>query len=503
MNQLRWVALALSAGLLTGCPGVANLNPNTLGTLNSLLGEYGLSLKTVDPTTGQAKTYAETDITSVKDEKGNKIDYKFESGKLVFRPVLEGNHKIFVTLKDGTTQQFTIEGKKTESPDARFSGDVAFIPDSSGQGYTSEVGIGTTIDVEARHDAFLNQMATKRVKVTFNRAPIEGLTPLTIKAVYFDRQKLPMHAYVVESGVLKIDPQVFFLAREYQEAVGKLPMVRVAYLNAGTPTVVLADLSVLPSLPEWQPPQPGEPVVPPPPPEAFTDNQSVDCSVSFVEQPTGTLEQYELDNGLQVNVPKPGEAPPPPDQGEMQEIREKINQYAVTFNVPDLATVSSASVKALFVGKEERPIAPMGPGLPPRIIDLLSISSEGAIKLDPMMIFHLHGYWNYRLAKGSDYPWIRVFYNNGTDKVVRFRFKAANQSNFSWFTGLNWTPMPKPADWPADQPWMPPPPPFDLLGANRVVVDTDLDVGINLTPGTLDTYRTNLKNASGHNPGTL
>lgn len=500
MKQLRWVGIALSVGLLTGCPGVANLNPNTINQINALLGEYGISLKTVDPSTGTAKTFAEADIDSVIGEDGKPIAYKFESGKMVFRPTKEGQQKITVKFKDGTTQQFTIEGKQG---DTRTSGDVAFIPDSSGQGFTTEVGIGTEINVQERHQQLQNAMATKRIKLTFGGAAIDGLTPLTLKAVYFDRMKLPNFAYVVESGALKVDPNPFFMAREYQERNGSYPMIRVAYMEGTTLKVVIAKMTSLPQLPNFEPPKPGEVPPPPPAPDAFTSNQTLNLDSSLTESYAGkTLAQYETENQLLVNVPRPGEAPPPPSATEQAAIREKINQYAVTFDVPDLAGVASASVKAMFVGKMDRPLVPMAPDQPPVLIDLLSISSTGSIKLDPMMVHNIYGYWKGQLqGNTSNFPWVRIYYATNTGaKVVKFRFKPTGPS---WFvTPANWTPPTKPADWPATEPWMPPPPPIDAFGANRLALNAELEFDLVTSAPALETYRTNLRNATGPNPST-
>lgn len=415
MKQYRWVALALSAGLLTGCPGLTNnINPNTISQLNALLGEYGLSLKTVDPTTGEAKTYAEADITSVKDEKGNKIDYKFEGGKLVFRPVLEGNHKIFVTLKDGTTQQFTIEGKKTEKADERFSGDVAFIPDSSGQGYTTEVGIGTTIDVEARHDAFLNQMAAKRVKVTFGGGQLTGLSAASIKAVYLDHQKAPHFAYEVTSeGALKLDPPFFFLAKQYYEHRQEYPLLRVAYLNGGTLTVIVAKLTSLPKLPDMPKPQPGSPPPIPPGPDQFEANQTLDVAVAGSETPTD-LATYEQQTGLQGQLPPPGGfQPTDPNQDAF---RQQMLANAITLPV---VLPTGSKVGAYWVGRMMRP------GM-----DVLEVTSTG-VKVDPMLFLQLRAYQVAVLKNDTTFPWVRLAYAKATGgwEVTRFRLK-----NPTWWT---------------------------------------------------------------------
>lgn len=500
MKQLRWVAMALSVGLLTGCPGV-NLNPSTLNQINTLLGEYGISLKTVDPTTGEAKTYSEAEISSVVGEDGKAIAYKFENGKMVFRPSKEGQQKITIKFKDGTTQQFTIEGKQSET---RFNGDVAFIPDASGQGFTTEVGIGTTIDVAARHDAFIEQMAAKRVKLTVGSANLDGLTPETIRAVYFDRMKLPNFTYVVESGALKVDPNLFFMAREYHEHNGSYPPVRILYMSGTTLKVVLASMGSLPQLPNFEPPKPGDPPPPPPSPDAFTSDQTLNLDLTLSEEFAGkTVEQYEMEHQLQAGVPKPGEAPPPPDPEEMAAIRDKINQYAVTFTVPGLTGVSSASVRAMFVGKMERPVMPPPmPGAPPVLIDLLGIGPTGELKLDPMMVHHMFGFWSGPLQQDTaNFPWVRIFYVDGTGRhVAKFRFKSPGAS---WFVSPpNWTvPMP-PSDWPPGEPWMPPPPPLEAFGPDHVVLSTELEVDTVVSAPELATYRSNLQMAEGENPST-
>lgn len=481
MKNLRWVGVALSVGLLTGCPG-ANLDTNTLQTINALLGEYGFSLKTVDPTTGAAKTFAEADISSVVGEDGKAIAYKFESGKMVFRPTKEGAQKITVKFKDGTTQQFTVEGKQG---DTRVNGDVAFIPDGSGQGFTTEVGLGTTIDVKARHDAFIDQMAAKRVKLTFDDAGIEGLTAQTIKGVYLDRMKIPPFNYVVESGALKLDPNVFYMAREYHRQNGSYPLLRVVYTKNTSLEVVLAAMSVLPQLPEFTPAKPGEVPPPPPSPDKFASDQSLDLDIKLAETlgPI-TLEQYEATTQLQTTVPKPGEAPPPPNATEMAAIQEKLNETAVTFEVSSLSGVSTSSVKAMWVGKQDRPL-----------FDLLGINSTGNIKLDPHMIQNAFLLWNGPLARStSNFPWVRVYVqDSGGAHVYKFRLKAA--STPTWFMN--------PTGWTQPQPGQPAPPfPLDAFGVGRLVGNTDLEFDTIPSAPALETYRNTLRNASGENPGS-
>ncbi|HEY9857208.1 MAG TPA: hypothetical protein V6D05_15800, partial [Stenomitos sp.] len=229
-----WRNAAASLALVTalaGCTGLDALSPKTLNQINSLLGEYGLSLKTVDPTTGEAKTYSERDIQSVMGEDGSAIDYKFESGKMVFRPKKEGKQKITIRFKDGTTQQFTIEGKQG---DTRVNGDVAFIPDSSGQGFTAEVGLGSEINVAQRRQEMQNAMAARRVALTVGGANLTGLTPSSMRALYLDHQKAPVFTYeVTAEGLLKVDPAFFYLAQQYYQHRNEYPLLRVAYVANG------------------------------------------------------------------------------------------------------------------------------------------------------------------------------------------------------------------------------------------------------------------------------
>jgi hypothetical protein len=496
MNHYRWLGVALSVGLLTGCPAGLGLNPQTFEQLNAFLGEYGLNLKTVDPSTGEARTYAESDIQSVVGEDGKPIDYKFDGGRMVFRPTKEGAQRITVTFKDGTTQQFTVEGKKSDS---RMNGDVAFIPDGSGQGFNTEVGIGREIDVEARHGDFLAQMAAKRVALTFAGAPLQGLTPESLRAVYFDRMKLPPFTYAVDNGVLKLDPNHFFMAREYQRHTGSYPMIRVITENGGQLQVMLAVMSELPELPDFTPPQPGAVPPPPPGPDAFKSGQVLDLGIKAVESLTMTLEQYEQDRGLQTNVPRPGELPPPPSTEDRDALRAKIEAHAVTFTIPALAGVNRTDIRAIFVGKMPRPLAPTAPDQPPVPIDLLDISSDGSIKLDSMLIGHAFQLWYGPLnANTSDMPWIRVFsVKDGTRKVTAFRFPASGSDWFTSPTATGWILPTRPGD--ADDRWIPPQPPFGSFGLNQVVSNPETFT-YTFTGGDLHAFKTLLEGYDGHNP---
>jgi len=498
MLRYRWLGVALSVGLLTGCPAGLNLNPQTLDQINAFLGEYGLSLKTVDPTTGEPRTFTEADISEVKGEDGKPIDYKFEGGRMVFRPTKEGNQRITVSFKDGTSQQFTIEGKKA---DGRMTGDVAFIPDGSGQGFNTEVGIGREIDVEARHGDYLNQMAAKRITVTFAGEPLAGLTPQNLRGVYFDRMKLPPFTVVVENGSLKIDPNHFFMAREYQARHGAFPLIRVAYVQDGKLVVVLAAMAALPQLPSFTPSRPGDPPPPPPGPDAFASNQRLDLEIKVRESLTMTIEQYEAEKQLESSVPKPGQAPPPPSQTEQTAIRDRIRNHGVTFKVANFAGVSVGHVKAMFVGKMERPIAPVAPNEPPRPIDLLSIGAQGEVALDSMMIGHAYQLWFGPLNQSaSDFPVIRIFYEkDGARRVAAFRFKSGGGP--AWFTTPNavgWSAPLKPQN--ADAFWMPPPPPFGSFGENKAVEGSGLEIADYSTPSTLDQFRQQLRGWATSNP---
>lgn len=500
MFKFRWLGVALSVGVLTGCPGGLNLNSQTMEQINSFLGEYGLSLKTVDPSTGEARTYAESDISQVVGEDGKPIDHKFEGGRLVFRPSKEGAQRITVTFKDGTSQQFTIEGKKA---DGRMTGDVAFIPDGSGQGFNTEVGIGREIDVEARHDAFLALMATKRVQLTFEKTTLTGLSRESLQAVYFDRMKLPPFTYMVENGVLKLDPNLFFMAREYQKHTGSYPMVRVAMSNGSDLKVVLGVMSGLPKLPDFTPPQPGAVPPPPPGPEAFESDQVLDLGIKAVETLPGmTLEQYELDRGLQTNVPRPGELPPPPSDADRDAIRAEIDAHAVTFTVPALVGVNRTNVRAMFVGKMERPLVPTAPDQPPVPLDLLDISAEGNIKLDSMLIGHAFQLWYGPLnASASDMPWIRVFYvKDGVRKVTAFRFPGSGPAWFTSPTATGWILPEQPSSDP-DNRWMPPPPPFGSFGKDKAEASPDTFT-YTFTDGDLQVFRDKLNGYIGPNPDT-
>ncbi len=483
MRHIRWIGVALSIGLLTGCPGGLGLNPETLDQINSMLGEYGLNLKTVDPSTGEARTYQAADVSQVVGEDGKPIDYKFDGDKMVFRPGKEGQQRITVKLKDGTTQQFTIEGKQS---DARMTGDVAFIPDGSGQGFTTEVGIGQAINVRERHGAIMDQMASKRIKLTFGSENLAGLSPDMIKAVYFDRMKLPPFTYAVVDGVLKVDPMHFFMAREYQKHSGSYPMVRVGYMKDGKLMVVLAAMADLPQLPDFTLPQPGQAPPPPPGPDAFASDQTLDLEIKMSESLDMTIEAYETEKQLQTNVPRPGEAPPPPSDTEQAAIREHINEFGVTFNVSTLAGVGATDVKAMFVGKMERPM-----------MDLLSIGTGGEVKLDPMMIGHAFQLWYGPLSSNTtNAPWIRIYFQDGSGgHVAKFRFKANTVP--TWFSGpIGWDP-PVRSDAIG---WFPPQPPFGVFGTGNTVSGTDMEIGALETAVSLDTFRTNLRNKTGPNP---
>jgi hypothetical protein len=485
-------------GVLTGCPGGLGLDPQTFEQINAFLGEYGLNLKTVDPSTGEARTYSESDISQVVGEDGKPIAYKFDGGRMVFRPTKEGAQRITVTFKDGTSQQFTVEGKKSDS---RMNGDVAFIPDGSGQGFNTEVGIGREIDVEARHGDYLSQMAAKRVALTFGGAPLPGLTRESIRAVYFDRMKLPPFTYQVEDGVLKLEPNHFFRAREYQKQHGSYPMVRVAIASDAKLKVVMAAMSSLPQLPDFTPAKPGEVPPPPPGPEAFASNQSLDLEIKLSESFAMTLEQYEQEKGLLTNVPKPGETPPPPSQQEQDAIRAGIAEYAITFQVPELAGVRPADVRGMFVGKMPRPMMAMDPNQPPVALDLLDITPEGNITLDSMMIGHAFQLWYGPMnANNAATPWIRIYYvKDAQNHVTAFRFNGAGPS---WFTSPNatgWTAPAKPGD--ADVHWMPPPPPFGSFGKTQPVV-TSVERFHYTTTDDARTFAEKLRGYPGPNPAT-
>lgn len=496
MRKYRWLGVALGVGLLTGCPAGLGLNPQTMDQINAFLGEYGLSLKTVDATTGEPRTFTENDVSQVVGEDGKPIDYKFEGGRLVFRPTKEGAQRITVIFKDETRQQFTIEGKKA---DGRMSGDVAFIPDGSGQGFKSEVAIGGAIDVGARHEAFLHQMAAKRVTLTFAGTNLEGLTPQTIKGVYIDRMKLQPFTYAVVDGALSVDPNHFFMAREYQARHGAFPLIRVAYAQEGKLVVMLASMASLPELPAFTPSRPGEPPPPPPGPESFKAGQKLDLEIKLRESLDKTLLEYETEKDLKSSVPKPGEAPPPPNATEQNAIRDRIRTYGVTFKVPALAGVPIGSVKAMFVGKMERPVAPMEPNQPPRPIDLLAIGAGGEVSLDSMMVGHAFQLWYGPLSKSSfDFPVIRIVYvKDNARRVAAFRLKSGP----TWFTSpsaAGWTAPAKPSG--ADAYWMPPPPPFGSFGQNQVVETTDLDTAEYPLTETLDQFRQELSGKSAVNP---
>lgn len=496
MRNYRWLGVALSVGLLTGCPAGLGLNPQTMDQINAFLGEYGLSLKTVDATTGEPRTFTESDVSQVVGEDGKPIEYKFEDGRLVFRPTKEGAQRITVIFKDDSRQQFTIEGKKA---DGRMSGDVAFIPDGSGQGFKSEVAIGGAIDVEARHDAFLQQMAAKRVTLTFATLNLPGLTPDSIRGVYIDRMKLQPFTYAVIDGALKVDPNHFFMAREYQARHGAFPLIRVAYAQDGKLVVVLAAMASLPELPAFTPSRPGEAPPPPPGPDSFKSGQKLDLEIKLRESLDKTLPQYEAEKQLESSLPKPGEAPPPPNQTEQTAIRDRIRAYGVTFKVPALAGVPVANVKAMFVGKVERPVAPLEPNQPPRPIDLLAIGAGGEVSLDSMMIGHAFQLWYGPLNQsGSDFPVFRIFYTkDNASRVAAFRFTSAPP----WFTTPNatgWTAPAKPGDAPSL--WMPPPPPFGSFGQGHVFETSDLEVADYSMSRTLDEFRQELRGKSPVNP---
>jgi len=496
MLRYRWLGVALSVGLLTGCPAGLGLNPQTMDQINSFLGEYGLSLKTVDATTGEPRTFTASEVSQVVGEDGKPIDYKFEDGRLVFRPTKEGAQRITVIFKDETRQQFMIEGKKA---DGRMTGDVAFIPDGSGQGFKSEVAIGGAIDVEARHGAFLQQMAGKRVTLTFAGTNLEGLTPQTIKGVYIDRMKLQPFTYAVVDGALSVDPNHFFMVREYQARHGAFPLIRVAYAQEGKLVVMLASMASLPELPAFTPSRPGEPPPPPPGPESFKAGQKLDLEIKLRESLEKTLLEYETEKDLKSSVPKPGEAPPPPNVAEQDAIRDRIRSFGVTFKVPALAGVPLGNVKAMFVGKMERPVAPMEPNQPPRPIDLLAIGAGGEVSLDSMMVGHAFQFWYGPLNKsGSDFPVIRIVYvKDNARRVAAFRLKSGP----AWFTSpgaVGWTAPAKPGD--ADARWMPPPPPFGSFGQNQVVETADLDTADYPMPKTLDEFRQELLGKSAVNP---
>lgn len=490
MRRSAWVPLMMSLGLTAGCtPGA--LTPNTINQINSLLGEYGFSLKTVDPTTGKAVSLSQSDVDSVFDDQGNKVDAKFDtSGKLVFRPTKEGQQTIKVKMKDGSFRTFQVNGQKGA---AHQDADVAFIPDSSGQGFSSSVAVGATIDPAAQFSQQETAIAAKRVKVTFGGAALDGLTAASVKAVYFDRQRLPQPAYGVDAnGALMLDPNLFFLVQGYKlNNSGALPPIRVAYLKGGTLTIVFATLSNIPSLPTFTPPQPGSPPPPPPTPDQFAAGQVIDCSISGTDTATD-LGAYESANGFQINVPQPGQFGPPPLPPNQDPFRKKALQFAVNvpLNLPSGAT--AANIKSYWIGRFPRPV-----------MDVINVAS-GSVVLDPMVMFQVRMYQTTLLNDPTLFPWVRIVYSDSTGMTV-YKFRIHSPAPGWWGTfASKFTPgVPQGFQPPATisvpipgqggggacqsgpavapPPFIPPTP--DVLGAPpTLTVGTDIDVATESVP---------------------
>lgn len=474
MKQVRWVALALSVGVLAGCPG-GGVNQSTISQISSLLGEFGVSLKTVDPSTGEEKTYAKEDVSQVVDESGNPIDYSFDAeGKMVFRPTKEGDQTVTLKLKDGTSQKFSVNGK---SGGARQNGDVAFIPDASGQGFSTKTAFGSTINAKQERLNAINGMANVRIKLTFGQDKLPNLSKTNIKAVYMDRMRAPMDAVeVTDSGDLKLDPAFFFHAREYHKLNNAYPPIRVAYLNGTTLTIVVAKMTALPTLPAFTPSKPGDPPPPPIPPESFTAGQTVDLSDSMTDT-AATLEAYESANQLMAGVPKVGATPPPPNAGEQQAIFDKMKSYSVLFDLPVTQGLTKASIKGVMVARMDRPA-----------MDIMEVTASGSLRLDPNLVMSMFSYYKGPLA-GADTPWVRIMFEDGTTKkVLKFRIKTTAIP--TWFSGISYVPPQPPSPIPPG--WMPPPPPLNLLGTGNAVASASLEVAAVVTVTDPAAYKQNL-----------
>jgi|GEM_PF-1917153 hypothetical protein len=425
MHRHLWKIAPLSVTLLVGCTALQTgglspgaVNPSTLNAVNNLLGQFGFSLKTVDPNTGTAKTLSQSDVTTVTDDSGNPVQYSFNSNnQMVFRPNKAGQQNIRVTLQDGTVQQFQVNGQQASDPNAApQTGEVGFVPDASGQDFSAQVAVGGTVDVAGQFQQQHQQAISNRVTVTFGGTGISGLTANTIQAVYFDRQKLPPFAYSVDAtGDLQLDPQTFFLAQRYSKDNGGLPPVTVAYNNGSTLTVVVANLLALPNLPTFTPPTPGQPAPPPPPPGQFTGGQFIDTTIVSTDTPTN-LATFESANNIFVKLPTPGKAIPAPLPPGQDPFVKKLNQYAVT--IPGLLPgTAQTAVKGVWVGRFARPGA------------VLNVGATGDISVDPNLIFEVRAYQTlvYKDTTNTQFPWVRVAYANGQGQVVvaKFRFRAS------------------------------------------------------------------------------
>lgn len=448
MKRFAWVAVALSAGLLTGCPDL--MTAKNIEAINSALAEYGFSLKTIDEKTGQEKAFTNQDVEGVYAEDGTKIEHSFDAnGKLIFRPKKEGEQQVRVKLKDGTVLPLKVEGKKGET---RMTGDAAFIPDSSGQGFTTEVRVGGSIDVKARHDAIQSEVASSRAKLLFGA---EGLKPATLRAVYVDRQKLPPFSYAAtEDGNVMVDLSAFFFVKHYQAQFGKLPPVRVAYQASDKITVVVATLATVPELPEFNPPKPGEPAPPPPRPDQFKAGQEIELENRAVVQ-ANSLAAYEQENSVRDEFAAPGEAPPPPPAANEDPLL-KIQQYAPKFEI-GLVGVTKDKIRMLVVGKQVRPN-----------FDLVDIDGSGHVKLDPMLLYSIR-MEQFRIKQQTGtatMPNLRIFYESNTGiKERKFTLKPVPDNH--WLP--MWAPFPQPG-----QPFFPPA--MDRLPQNQTVLVTELDI---------------------------
>ncbi|MBU6429362.1 MAG: hypothetical protein KGR26_10150, partial [Cyanobacteria bacterium REEB65] len=240
-----------------------------------------------------------------------------------------------IKMKDGSERQISINAKTGSSTQ---TGSFAFIPDSTGQGFSAVGGIGQQVNAQEQFQQQESTMEAKRVELTFNGSVLSDLAgSATVPgtqfkgAIFMDRQQLPATAFEIEaSGSIRIDPNVFFMAKAYQQANGSLPMFRIAYMSGGKLTVVLCSMSQLPTLPNWTPPTAGQPVVAPPTPDQFTVGQTVDLTIVSTEQDT-TLADYISSHELQAGLPAPGQAPPPPNQQEQQTFENTVDSMALTF----------------------------------------------------------------------------------------------------------------------------------------------------------------------------
>lgn len=487
MKQLRWAALALSATLFVGCTGAGTaLSPGATNAISALLGEFGFSLKTVDATTGQEKTLTNSDIDSVVDENNKAVPYSFDSsGKLTFKPNKEGASTIKVKMKDGSVQQFNVEGKTGA---AKQTGDVAFIPDASGQGYTTKVAVGGTINATEERQTVMNNMADKRIKLTFGEGKLEGITKANFKGMYLDRMRVPMDAIeFTTDGYLKLDPAFFFNAREYFKSVGSYPPIRVAYIKSGTAiTVVVGKMAGLPTLPDFTPSRPGEPPPPPIAPDKFTSNQTLDLALGEIKE-YPDFAAAETAMGGAMNVVGVGATPPPPDPTMLA----NINKYGVSFNLPATAGLTKANVKGMMIARHDRPV-----------MDILTLEASGSglfFKLDPMSgIDYLQ---TYRFAMNKQFsPFLRIFYMNGTTPAVLAIRVKKTVLDGGWWNAITFPNVTPPNPIPPN--WMPPMPGPEILANNAPVPSVDLEVFpktfANMTE--LDLYRRSLIASDSINP---